>query len=246
MVFESCVDSLDGALASVAGGAHRLELCAQLDLGGTTPDPALARRIVAATPVPVFAMVRPRGGDFVYTPAELDGMAGEIRALRAAGVHGIVLGVLDDARAIAVNPMRRLIDAARPLPVTCHRAFDATADLERSLDALMTLGVERVLTSGGAATAIDGAPAVASLVGRARGVIGVIAGGGVRAANVATLIHATGVAEVHARLIREPGPVSATRRRLTSGTGSWPRTTRWPGARPAGACTTGTSRCRKR
>ena len=117
MLFESCVDSLDGALASVAGGAGRLELCAQLDLGGTTPDPALVRRIVEATSVPVFAMVRPRGGDFVYDADELATMAGDIRAMQAAGAHGVVFGVLDANRSIAVEPMRRLIDAAGPLPV---------------------------------------------------------------------------------------------------------------------------------
>jgi len=207
MVFESCVDSLDGALASVAGGAGRLELCAQLDLGGTTPDPALVRQIVTASSVPVFALVRPRGGDFVYSADELTGMAEDIRALQAAGAHGVVFGVLDVERAIALDPMRRLIDAARPLPVTCHRAFDVTADLERSLDALITMGVDRLLTSGGAATAREGASTIAALVRGADGAIGVIAGGGVRASNVPALVRATGVTEVHARLIRDPRPV---------------------------------------
>ena len=212
MVFESCVDSLDAAQASVAGGASRLELCAQLDLGGITPDPALVGRIVAVTPVPVFAMVRPRGGDFVYTAAELARMADDIRAMQAAGAHGVVFGVLSADRTIALDPMRRLIDAARPLPVTFHRAFDATVDLERSLDALRAMGVNRVLTSGGAATAWEGAPTIAALVRRAHGAIRVIAGGGVRAVNVPALVHATGVDEVHARLIRKPGPVNAATR----------------------------------
>jgi copper homeostasis protein len=218
MVFESCVDSLDGALASVAGGAHRLELCAQLDLGGTTPSPALVEQIVAATPVPVVVMVRPRGGSFVYTAAELDQMAGDIRTMRSAGAHGVVFGVLDADRAIAVDPMRRLIDAAGPLPVTCHRAFDATADLEQSLDTLMSLGIARVLTSGGAAMAADGVSTLAALVRRAHGTVRVIAGGGVRATNVAALIRDTGVTEVHARLIREPGPVTPATR------AAWQRT----------------------
>jgi copper homeostasis protein CutC len=212
MIFESCVDSLDGALASVAGGASRLELCARLDVGGTTPDPALVRQIVAATPVPVVAMVRPRGGDFVNTADELAGMIAEVRTLQAAGAHGVVFGVLTADGGVAIDAMRRLIDAARPLPVTCHRAFDATPDLERSLDALIALGVERVLTAGGAATAWDGASTIAALVRRAAGQIRIIAGGGVRAAHVTALVRATGVEEVHARLIREPGPVSTTTR----------------------------------
>jgi copper homeostasis protein CutC len=212
VVFESCVDSLDGALASVAGGASRLELCAQLHLGGTTPDPALVRQIVAATSIPVVAMVRPRGGDFVYTADEFAGMIADIRALQAAGAHGVVFGVLGADGGVALDAMRRLIDAARPLPVTCHRAFDATPNLERSLDTLIAMGVERVLTSGGAATAWDGAPTIAALVGRAHGKIRIIAGGRVRASNVTALVRTTGVDEVHARLIREPGPVSATTR----------------------------------
>jgi copper homeostasis protein len=212
MIFESCVDSLDGALASVAGGANRLELCAQLDIGGTTPSPGLVEQIVAATAVPVFVMVRPRGGDFVYTAAELAGMAGDIRTMRAAGAHGVVFGALDADRRLAVDTMRRLIDAARPLPVTCHRAFDVTVDLARSLDTLVALGVERVLTSGGAATAIEGGAVLATLVRRAQGSIQVMAGGGVRAGNVAALIRTTGVPEVHARLIREPGPATAITR----------------------------------
>jgi copper homeostasis protein len=170
------------------------------------------RRIVAATPVPVVAMVRPRGGDFVYSAAELDALAADIRTMRAAGAGGIVLGVLDADRTIAIDAMRRLIDVARPLPVTCHRAIDASADLERSLDAHIALGVDRVLTSGGAATAVAGAPAIAALVRRAQGAIQVIAGGGVRAANVTALVRATGVRAVHARLIRDSGPVNATTR----------------------------------
>jgi copper homeostasis protein len=212
MVFESCVDSLDGALASVAGGARRLELCARLDLGGTTPDPALVSRIVAATSVPVVTMVRRRGGDFVYTSDELAEMVEDVRKMQAAGAHGVAFGVLDADGHVAVEAMRRLIDAARPLPVTCHRAFDVTAALEPALEALIALGVERVLTSGGADTAVQGASAIAALVRRAQGRIEVIAGGGVRAANVAALVAATGVNAVHAWLIREPVPADATTR----------------------------------
>ena len=164
------------------------------------------------TSVPVVAMIRPRGGDFVHTPAELARMVDDIRVMRSAGVHGVVFGVLDAHGGIAIDAMRRLIDAAAPLAVTCHRAFDATIDLERALDTLIEMGVARLLTSGGAETASEGASTIASLVARARGDIQIIAGGGVRANNVAALVRATGVAAVHARLIHEPGPVSdATR-----------------------------------
>ena len=212
VLFESCVDSLDGALASVAGGARRLELCAHLEVGGTTPDPALVRAVVAAVPVPVFAMVRPRGGGFVYGDAEVETMVRDIRLVRAAGAHGLVFGALRSDRALDDAVMRRLLSHARPLPVTCHKAFDETPDLTAALGTLVTLGVDRVLTSGGRPTAAEGTAMIAALVARAGDAITVVAGGGVRADSVAALVWQTGVTEVHARVIREPGPADALMR----------------------------------
>jgi len=206
VLFESCVDSFDAALASVAGGARRLELCAHLEVGGTTPDPELVRAVVAAVPVPVFAMVRPRGGGFVYGDAEVETMVRHIRAMRATGAHGLVFGALRSDRTLDDVVMRRLLSHARPLPVTCHRAFDDTADLTTALGTLVTLGVDRVLTAGGRPTAAEGTAMIAALVARAGDAITVVAGGRVRAAGVAALVRETGVSEVHARVIREPGP----------------------------------------
>lgn len=217
MLVESCVDSLDAAVASAEGGAARIELCARLDVGGTTPDPALVSRVAAAVPVPVMAMVRPRGGDFVYGPAEIDALLRDVAAMRAAGAHGLVFGALTRDGAIDVPLMRVLVQAAGRLPVTCHRAFDDARDLDLALDALVELGVARVLTSGGAPTAAEGAPALARLVARASGRLAVMAGGTVRASNAGALVAATGVTEVHARLVREPGPADAiTRARWTA------------------------------
>lgn len=212
MLFESCVDSLDAALASVAGGARRLELCAHLDVGGTTPDPGLVREVVDAVPVPVFTMVRPRGGAFVYGEAEVDAMVRDIRLMRAAGAHGLVFGALRADRTLDDAVMRRLLSHARPLPVTCHKAFDETPDLLAALDTLVTLGVDRVLTSGGRPTAADGAAMLAALVARGGEAITIVAGGRVRADTVAALLWQTGVREVHARVIREPAPADAMMR----------------------------------
>lgn len=208
VLFESCVDSLDAALASAAGGADRIELCARLDLGGTTPDPALTARCAAALAIPVFAMIRPRGGPFVHDAPELAAMAQEIRRAAAAGADGVVFGVLGADGTVDVEAMRRLIDVARPLPVTCHRAIDAAREPLEALEALLGLGVDRVLTSGGAATAAEGAATIARLVARAGDALTVMAGGGVRAGNVAALVARTGVREVHAKLlpIVQPGP----------------------------------------
>lgn len=201
VLFESCVETLAAAIASAEGGAQRLELCAKLDVGGTTPDAALVAQCVAAVTIPVFAMVRPRGGNFVYDAREAEHMLRDIAEMKTAGAQGMVLGALTRDGDIDTPLMRRLIDAARPLPVTCHKAFDAVRDLPAALEALCALGVDRVLTSGGAATAAEGAPMLARLVTQAGGRLIVLAGGGIRAHNVADLVHATGVREVHAKLL---------------------------------------------
>ena len=204
VLFESCVEAFEAAVASAAGGAGRIELCANLEVGGTTPAPALVERCVAALDIPVFAMVRPPGGSFVYARDEADAMARDVRAMAMAGAHGVVFGALTREAAIDVALMQRLVDLARPLPVTCHKAIDVARDLPEALDALLALGVPRVLTSGGAPTAADGAAMIARLVRQAGDGLVVMAGGAVRADNVAALVRATGVREVHARLLRAP------------------------------------------
>lgn len=213
VLFESCVDSLDAAVASAEGGASRLELCAGLDVGGTTPDPALVAAVVAAVDIPVVVMVRPRGGGFTYDAGELAGMARDIAAMRAAGAGGIAVGALRPDRTIDADRMACFVDLAGPLPVTCHKAFDEAPSLVAALDVLRRVGVTRVLTSGGAVTAAAGSATIAELVRRAGG-MAVIAAGQVRAHGVPMLVAATGVRQVHARIIREAGPAdSATRSR---------------------------------
>lgn len=200
-LFESCIDSHDAALASACGGAGRVELCARLDVGGTTPEAELIARCVAAVAIPVFVMIRPRGGGFVYDGGEVEAMASDIRMAIGAGAHGVVFAALRPNGTIDAAIMRRLIDEARPLPVTCHKAIDAARDPLEALDALLALGVDRVLTSGGADTAAAGVVTLARMVARAGDAMVVMAGGGVRAHNVAALVGATGVREVHAAVL---------------------------------------------
>ena len=200
-LFESCIDSHGAALASASGGAGRVELCARLDVGGTTPDAALIERCAASLTIPVFVMIRPRGGGFVYDAGEVAAMEADIRTAIAAGAHGVVFGALRRDATIDVDVMRRLIDRARPLPVTCHKAIDATRDPVEALETLLALGVDRVLTSGGADTAAAGAPTIARMVARAGDALVVMAGGGVRATNVAAIVKQTGVREVHAKAL---------------------------------------------
>lgn len=200
-LFESCVDSVAAAVASAEGGAGRLELCARLDLGGTTPDAALVAAVVAAVPIPVRVMIRPRGGLFVYDAEDRAGMRRDIARMREAGAHGVVVGALDAHGDVDGELLQSLVEAARPLPVTFHRAIDEARSLLAAIDAILGSGVDRVLTSGGRATATQGAATIASLVRCAGERLTIVAGGGVRAHNVADLIAATGVREVHAHLL---------------------------------------------
>jgi copper homeostasis protein len=188
ILIEAAVESLDAALAAAAGGASRIELCTDLAHGGTTPDLNLLK---AQLPIPVFALVRPRAGDFVYTDAEHRTMLEQIVQAKRGGAHGIVTGDL------SLDRTRDLIAAARPLPVTFHRAFDVFPDRPEALERLISLGVERVLTSGGAPTAPEGAAQIRRLVVQARDRIAILPGGGINADNVARLVRDTGVREVH-------------------------------------------------
>jgi copper homeostasis protein len=197
---EVAVETLKSALAAEAGGADRLELCLDLANGGLTPDDILVRNVLQQTRIPVFMMVRPRPGDFVYDADEVDDMVRTIEQLRAAGAHGFVTGALTSGQEIDMHAMRAFIDAAGGLPLTFHRAFDRLADREGAIDQLIQLGVQRVLTSGGAASALEGAEALRALVARAQNRLTILAGGGVREDNVAEVIRRSGVSEVHTKL----------------------------------------------
>ncbi|HEX9564792.1 MAG TPA: copper homeostasis protein CutC [Gemmatimonadaceae bacterium] len=202
VLLEACIESPTEGLAAQRAGAGRLELCAGLIEGGTTPSAGMMNEVVERVAVPVFVMVRPRGGGFTYSADELGVMCRDIIVARTAGARGIVTGSLARDRTIDRVQMQRLLDAARPAPVTFHRAFDVTLDLEASLDVLLDLGVDRVLTSGGAPTALAGAYRIAALVSRAGKDLTVLAGGGVRAPDVRQLVRRTSVREVHARPVR--------------------------------------------
>jgi copper homeostasis protein len=200
VILEACIEALEEARAAEAGGAGRVELCANLAEEGTTPDARLLAEMVRALSIPVFAMVRPRPGSFVYTAGERSAMEDAIARARTLGARGIVTGVLTDASGVDVSSMRALVAAAGPLPVTFHRAFDRVGDRSAELETLIDLGVSRVLTSGGAATAIAGASEIGRLVSQAAGRIVIVAGGGVRGHNARRLVAMTGVTEIHARL----------------------------------------------
>jgi copper homeostasis protein len=202
-LLEVCVETMPEALQAVAAGAGRLELCTSMVESGTTPSIGLVEAVLEQVQVPVFVMIRPRGGDFTFDDHELDVMRRDIDAVKRAGAHGIVSGVLEHGGAIDRDATKTLVESAAPLPFTFHRAFDLAPQLEPALAVLRSIGVRRVLTSGGASTAIVGADAIAKLARQTGDAMTLIAGGGVRAAHVAELIEVSGVSEVHARPTRK-------------------------------------------
>jgi copper homeostasis protein len=194
---EVVVDSVAGALAAAHGGAHRLELCCALAEGGLTPSIGLLQQVVRNCRLPVMAMLRPRGGDFLYDERELAVVLADAEALLAAGAHGLVFGALDADGNLDKTRMEAVVRAAAGRPVTCHRAFDVAADCGAVLEHLIALGVQRVLTSGQKASALAGADRIRALVAQSKGRIAVVAGGGLRADTVAAFVARTRVPEVH-------------------------------------------------
>lgn len=202
ILIEAAVDTISSAIAANHAGAGRIELAANLNDGGTTPSAGLIASAVEVSRAPVFVLIRPRGGDFVYSQNELDAMRNDIDVALTLGASGFATGPLLADSTIDVGRTRALVKAAGEAPVTFHRAFDFTPDPSTALEQLIDAGVRRVLTSGGAATALEGADAIAELVELARDRIIVVAGGGVRATNIREIIDRTGVTEVHAGIPR--------------------------------------------
>jgi copper homeostasis protein len=199
ILVEACVDSVESALAAERGGAARVELCANLAEGGTTPSGAAIAVCRARLGIPIHVLVRPRGGDFHYTDLEFEVMRRDIQLAKEFGAHGIVIGVLRRNATVDVDRTTMLIEVARPLSVTFHRAFDVTRDAERALEDVIGAGADRVLTSGQAATAAEGSALITKLVRQAGDAIGIVAAGGINDQNVGRLAAETGVREVHLR-----------------------------------------------
>ncbi len=199
VLVEACVDSVESARAAEAGGAGRIELSENLYEGGTTPSPGLMALARERVRIPVHVLVRPRGGDFIYDDDEVRVMLGDIAFAKAVGVDGIVLGALFADGAVDDRSTRMLVEAARPLSIAFHRAFDLVRDPFEALDTLIALGVDRVLTSGGAATALEGLETLAALAWRAEGRCTITAAGGITEHNVGRIVVDAGVQEVHVR-----------------------------------------------
>lgn len=199
-LLEITVDGVEKAIAAERGGADRIELCADLPVGGLTPTRELERTVRETVHIPVYSMIRPRTGHFVYSDSEFAEMERSVAVATECGMDGVVLGVLQKGFKVDVGRTRRLVDLARPLPVTFHRAFDECTDLRRALEAVIQTGAARVLTSGGAKTALEGAANLAELIAMARGRVLILPGAGITHSNIATVAEKTGAIEFHAGL----------------------------------------------
>jgi copper homeostasis protein len=197
MIVEVCLETVASAVAAERAGADRIELCSALSEGGVTPSAGLMRAVRARVEIPLHVLIRPRGGEFVYDAAEEEVMLTDIGEARRAGADGVVIGALSAGHRVHRARTERLVAAAGTMCCTFHRAIDATPDLDSSLALLVELGVSRVLTSGGAATAMEGRQTLARLQAQWGERIGILAGGAIRSGNVAGILRETGVREVH-------------------------------------------------
>jgi copper homeostasis protein len=200
ILLEISVASVEAAAAAERGGADRIELCSDLSVGGLTPDLALIRAVRQQIQIPIFTMIRPRDGDFVYSAVEFAKMKKSIDESRDAGASGLVFGILKSNRTVDIERSRQLVDLAKPLPVTFHRAFDACPDLLRALEDVVRCSASRILTSGGAATAPEGAAKIKALVAAAGERITIVPGAGINAGNILQLAEATRAHEFHSGL----------------------------------------------
>ena len=197
IILEVCVDTLDDANAAREAGAGRIELCSCLELGGMTPSYGLVKNAIHSD-IPLFAMIRPRAGDFVYSRAELVCMVSDIECLQELGVSGFVFGALDASNNLDEPALEQLISACNGLPTTLNRAIDLSADPMNSLQVAIQLGFERVLTSGAATSVVTGLPVLAKLSAMAEDQIIIMPGGGVTPETVDELLAALPVREIHA------------------------------------------------
>lgn len=205
-VLEIAANSLASALAAQEGGASRIELCSALELGGLTPSPGQVALVRDKLSIPVYVLIRPRAGDFAYAEEEHATMLADIAYCAAAGCDGVVVGALTADGDVDVTRCRELVSAANGIDVTFHRAIDVCRDPAAALEAIIGLGCARVLSSGGAASAMEGSANLRRLIEHAAGRIEIMPGAGIGAGNIAALMAATGAREFHASAKRALPP----------------------------------------
>ncbi|XP_012222858.1 copper homeostasis protein cutC homolog [Linepithema humile] len=199
---EICIDSLESARNAIEGGASRLEVCMALSEGGLTPSPGLIKQIKTLATIPLYAMIRIRNGDFIYSHEELDAMLHDLKILKDHEVNGFVFGALTADCEIDIVACERIISAARPLPVTFHRAFDLTNDPLKSMEIIANLGFQRILTSGQKNTALEGLELIKVLLQKAPKHLIIMPGAGITRDNIQKIME-SGAKEFHASAKRK-------------------------------------------
>ena len=203
MLLEACVNSAISAIEAQSGGADRVELCENMADGGCTPSAGTIIFARKRLTIPIFVMIRPRGADFLYSEDEFEIMKQDIRIAKSLGADGVVFGILMPDGRIDIDRMKELTALSRPMGITCHRAFDMTRDPMEALDDLIEIGVDRVLTSGQADSALDGAKLIRRLIERARKKIIIMPGHGVKENNLMQVVQETGATEYHMYLTKQ-------------------------------------------
>jgi copper homeostasis protein len=197
MKLEICIDSVESAVVAQNAGADRVELCAGLIEGGTTPSAGAIQAVRRRVTLGVMVIIRPRGGDFLYDDLEMETMLEDVHTAKRLGADGVVVGCLRADGGIHLEQTRALIQAARPMLVTFHRAFDLCADPRAALEQVVELGAERLLTSGQEATVLEGAELIRSLREQAAGRVIIMPGGGITPRNAGKIVALTGASEIH-------------------------------------------------
>lgn len=201
-LFEMCTENLEAAEVAEAAGAGRIELCIDLAVGGITPGADLIETTVRALQIPVHVLIRPRGGDFCYSSEDFARMRSEVETAKAAGAHGLALGILREDGRIDTMRTRELVELASPMKVTFHRAFDDTPNLAQALEDVIGCGADCLLTSGGAPNVLAGAEAIARLREQAGSRLEIMAGGGLRLETLVEVVRRTGVTHLHGSMLR--------------------------------------------
>lgn len=196
-ILEVCVDSVESAIAAEAGGASRIELCGSLMIGGTTPTMALLDLVKEKIDIPVYVLIRPRFGDFCYTILEFEQIKKEVIQAKQHGADGIVIGVLKPDGSLDIERMRELVEIARPLHITLHRAFDVCKQPLDTLELIKELGIHTILTSGQEQTCVQGKELLTELVRRAGSEVEILIGSGLKSSNIEEMIRATGARAYH-------------------------------------------------
>jgi len=197
MILEICAINLESAIAAEKGGASRIELCDNIIEGGTTPSAATIKLAVEYLSIPVNVLIRPRGGDFIYSDLEFENIIEDIKYCKSVGVSGIVIGVLKNDSSIDIKRTKQLVELANPMNVTFHRAFDLCIDVFQSMEDVISTGAIRILTSGQQQSADKGISLLKKLQSKSNNRIIIMPGGGININNVEHIIKTTSVSEIH-------------------------------------------------